>query len=279
VTQRVLVPLRWGDLDAQGHVNNSRLADYLQEARADFFLGGLAESLLTTGVVVVQQQIEYHAPLHFSEIPIVVELAAARVSAVRFTLAYTVWQDDRVVAVARTKLCPYNLKTAEPRRLAPHERTWLNGQVEPAEPLRTLVWRPLGRQARVTPLRIRWSDIDEYGHVNNVMFFDYVQEGRIAFTAAGTFPGAADQKHLWLVARQDLDYLAPIEFRREPYVVRTGVAQLGTTSLTFCSEVADPLDGRRLAQASTVAVFADADGRPTAILPEVRAVLESYRLG
>jgi len=38
--RHVEVPLRWGDLDAQGHVNNARFIDYLQEARADFLLGG-----------------------------------------------------------------------------------------------------------------------------------------------------------------------------------------------------------------------------------------------
>ena len=33
-------PLRWGDLDAQGHVNNAVVVDYLQEARVAFLLSG-----------------------------------------------------------------------------------------------------------------------------------------------------------------------------------------------------------------------------------------------
>ena len=33
-------PLRWGDMDAQGHVNNAAYLDYLQEARVDFLLSG-----------------------------------------------------------------------------------------------------------------------------------------------------------------------------------------------------------------------------------------------
>ncbi len=35
-------PLRWGDMDAQGHLNNAAFVDYLQEARVDYLLGGPA---------------------------------------------------------------------------------------------------------------------------------------------------------------------------------------------------------------------------------------------
>ncbi len=34
------------------------------------------------------------------------------------------------------------------------------------------------------PMLVRWSDIDSYDHVNNVRYFDYFQEARIAFLAA-----------------------------------------------------------------------------------------------
>ena len=34
----VEVALRWGDMDAQAHVNNATYVDYLQEARVDMLL-------------------------------------------------------------------------------------------------------------------------------------------------------------------------------------------------------------------------------------------------
>jgi acyl-CoA thioester hydrolase len=277
---RVLVPLRWGDLDAQGHVNNAAFADYVQEARADYFAGGDADTLLTTGVVVVSQQIEYTAPAFFGPEPLAVDIWPSSVGAVKFSLAYTLWQGDRQVATARTKLCPYDLKTNEPRRLTPAERAWIRERVEPAEPYRKIAWKPMRSNAREAPMRVRWSDVDAYGHVNNVLFFNYIMEGRIAFTAAAvrSMNDSVDSGYLWFVVRQDVDYLAPMRFRQEPYTVRTGVAHLGTTSLTFCSEIADPTTRTRYARASTVAVFADHTGKPIPVLPEWKDALSPYML-
>jgi acyl-CoA thioester hydrolase len=138
----------------------------------------------------------------------------------------------------------------------------------------------LTSNAREAEIRVRWSDVDAYGHVNNVLFFNYIMEGRIAFTAAAVqaMNDSIDSGYLWFVVRQDVDYLAPLPFRLPPYIVRTGVAHLGRTSLTFCSEIVDRAGGRRYAQASTVAVFADSSGRPTPVLPEWKAALEPYRL-
>ena len=52
------VPSRWGDLDAQGHVNNGFYVDYLQEARVHFLLTGPPEArdLLDSGVLVVSHR-------------------------------------------------------------------------------------------------------------------------------------------------------------------------------------------------------------------------------
>ena len=58
-------PMRWGDMDAQGHVNNAAYLDYLQEARVDFLLSGppVMHDLLESGVLVVSHQVEYLAPI------------------------------------------------------------------------------------------------------------------------------------------------------------------------------------------------------------------------
>ena len=71
---------------------------------------------------------------------------------------------------------------------------------------------------------VRFSDVDVYGHVNNVKYFEYFQEARIAFIlslAGGLFD--ADSSNRQVVARIDVDYKRPILFRAEPYAVETWV--------------------------------------------------------
>ena len=66
-------PMRWGDMDAQGHINNAAYLDYLQEARVGFLLSGspVLHQLLDSGVLVVNHQVEYLKPVAFSDRPLI----------------------------------------------------------------------------------------------------------------------------------------------------------------------------------------------------------------
>ena len=86
--------------------------------------------------------------------------------------------------------------------------------------------------------RVRFSDVDVYGHVNNVKYFEYYQEARLAFfTDLGR--SQAPGHFAVVVARVDVDYKRPILFRTEPYVVESWVTQVGTSSATISSEIKD----------------------------------------
>src|SRR4029453_8179550 len=58
-------PMRWGDIDVQGHINNAAYLDYLQEARVAFLLSGspVLHHLLDSGVLVINHQLEYIKPV------------------------------------------------------------------------------------------------------------------------------------------------------------------------------------------------------------------------
>ena len=104
------------------------------------------------------------------------------------------------------------------------------------------------------PVSLRWSDMDAYGHVNNVEMFRLLEEARIeAFWA---HPADADGARPpgWptavidagpgadvatLVARQEIEYLRPLGYRREPVVVEVWLGHLGGASLDVCYEVRD----------------------------------------
>jgi acyl-CoA thioester hydrolase len=266
------VPLRWVDLDAQGHVNNAVVADYLQEARVEWLLAGPNAHLLGDSTMVVGHQVEYLGPIGFSTEPVEVELSMGTVGASRFVLAYSVVQDGRQVARGRSTLCLFDYRANRVRRMTGAERSWFAAQSVPMESMPSLGRWHVGERAHEYEFTVRWSDLDSYGHVNNVRVFDYIAEARVRMNPDPNGPNrmevAAADGMVWMVARQDVDYLGQILLRPEPYVVRTAIGRVGRTSMTTVAEVVDPLDARVLARARTVVVSGDTAGRPVA-LPKI----------
>ena len=271
-------PVRWGDLDAQGHVNNGRYLDHLQDARVAFLLSAPEPvgRMLDTGVLVASHQVEYLAPVDFTGQSLRVELWVDQVGGARFVIGYEVFDGETLCARARTTATPYDLAEQRLRRLGDVERAAMVARLSPAPPLRELPRHRVGPRPHRCPINVRWSDLDSYGHVNNVTFYDYVQEARIALITS-SLGWTADR--VWFVVRQDVDYLAPLDFALEPYEVATSVVALGRRSFTLTAELNDPRSGRVYARARTVAVgrepltegdrvgltrwaVTDADGRP-----------------
>lgn len=246
-------PMRWGDMDVQGHINNAAYLDYLQEARVAFLLSGspVLHQLLDSGVLVVSHQLEYLKPVAFSERPLTINLWVDAIGGSRFSIGYEVFDGADLAARARTAVVPFDLASNALRRLTAEERDLLGRALAPAEPLRPLPWAVVLGHAHRYRLNVRWSDLDSYGHVNNVKYYDYVQEARINFMTStiGWEPGA-----VWVVVRQDLEYAKPLDFRTDPYEVRTAVASIGKRSFTLVAEIRDPAEGTVYATARTVVV-------------------------
>ena len=118
---------------------------------------------------------------------------------------------------------------------------------------------------------VRFSDVDVYGHVNNVKYFEYYQEARIDFFRS-VREGHA--QFATVVARIDVDYRRPILFRSEPYAVRTWVTRVGTSSYTLASEICDGRTVLSSAEAVLVA-FDTATQRSRPLNDEERYALES----
>jgi acyl-CoA thioester hydrolase len=86
--------------------------------------------------------------------------------------------------------------------------------------------------------RVRFSDVDIYRHVNNVKYFEYYQEARLAFMSAlGRGEELGDFSVV--VARLDVDYKRPILFRTEPYTVESWVSRVGGSSFDLAAEIKD----------------------------------------
>jgi acyl-CoA thioester hydrolase len=124
---------------------------------------------------------------------------------------------------------------------------------------------------------VRFSDLDVYRHVNNVMHFEYFQESRIKLMRelAGDLhrPGL----HM-VVANTRVDYLGQIPFRHAPYQCPSWISRIGRTSLVYQSLVTD--GDRILARGEVVAVCIDAEAmRPVEVPSAYRERIGPYLQG
>jgi acyl-CoA thioester hydrolase len=253
-------PLRWADMDLLGHVNNVTYLDYVTEAREALFAGHPA-----VGASVVRHQVEFLRPLVFHRHPVLVDTWVTSVEDDRLTLAQEVYDADdaaRTVYVRVTTVLAHRVSGAEQDLLAD-----LHG---PAQ-----TWRPVAEDARPTgdvhSLTVRRSDLGQDGRVRNGVFFEYVQEARIRYVMKLHTRGQQWSQHV--IARTDMDYLAPLSYRREPYAVHSWVSHLGSRSFTIHSEVRD--DEQVVARAAVVMVTFDLETQGTTeMAPEQRARLE-----
>lgn len=128
--------LRWSDLDAYGHVNNSRFLTLYEEARvALMFAGGRAWGVgsFADGVVIRRHEVDYLRPVDYAlgrataeAAPTVrIELWVEEIRASRFTVAYELFDGDLLASRARSVLVPFNLIRQQPRRLSEEERAFL----------------------------------------------------------------------------------------------------------------------------------------------------------
>lgn len=144
---------------------------------------------------------------------------------------------------------------------------------------------PLTGQVRTTEVPLRWSDMDSYGHVNNVTYLRLLEQARIDAFAAwfGGDAGAEDILDRGVfVAHQEIEYLRPLVYRREPVLVDMWVTKVGGASFSIGYAMRDPdgagEPGGPYVHAETVLATIDLEsGRPRALPAEQRATLRALQ--
>ena len=264
--------MRWADMDLLGHVNNVTYVDYLQEARVDLLRhhgpSPTSEDGLVEGVVVVRHEVRYVAPLTYQFKPVSIECWVTEIRAASFTMAYEVFHETdegrTVYLRASTVLTPYVFATERPRRITTGEKKALEPYLEAADPVRVASTpEPVREELGHYPVHIRFSDVDVYGHVNNVKYFEYFMEARILLLARlwRDVPEGATEP-VGVVAQTDVDYRLPILFRPESYDAWSWISHVGSTSVTIESEICD--GDTVLSRARVVMVLVDPEtGRAT----------------
>ncbi|ADG75954.1 thioesterase superfamily protein [Cellulomonas flavigena DSM 20109] len=126
---RVVMQVRWSDVDLFGHVNNAAFLRYLDDARFTLFprmgvdeVGAMTASLL----VVVKHEIDYLAPIRFRPAPVAVEVWVPRLGSSSVDFAYEVLDGDApnapVALRARSRMVQLDSATYRPRPFTDEER-------------------------------------------------------------------------------------------------------------------------------------------------------------
>ena len=136
-------------------------------------------------------------------------------------------------------------------------------------------WRrtPLGSDIERFELRIRVlpADIDELGHVNNVVYLRWVQEAALAHWRA-LAPAPDQEKLRWVVLRHEIDYKRAA-FLGDEIIAQTWVGVASRRTFERHTEVSRASDGRLLARARTLWCPVHPDkGKPASVSGEVRAL-------
>lgn len=121
-----------------------------------------------------------------------------------------------------------------------------------------------------TPVEIRFSDLDVYGHVNNALYFTYLETARIKLWQQ-SFGAFLDSKLMFLIVRAECDYRLPIEMN-DPLQITVSSNKVKYSSFDFSYRMHDGA-GKVFAEAKTVMVCYDPKiKKPVAIPPEIKTV-------
>jgi acyl-CoA thioester hydrolase len=116
---------------------------------------------------------------------------------------------------------------------------------------------------------IRWRDVDAYGHVNNAVFLNYLEEARDRLVESLFGERAWD----FVIARVAIDYRSELNQSDGEVTVRCDVTGFGTSSVRTAERVL-AADGRLSAEAESVIVARDPEtGRGRPLTDEERTIL------
>ncbi len=117
-------------------------------------------------------------------------------------------------------------------------------------------------------IAIRWRDMDAYGHVNNAVYLNYLEECRDAW-AQSVLGGIADTWD-FVLAHVGINYRSQLTQDDGEVVVRCRLDSVGTSSVRTREEILK-LDGTVSAEAESVIVPRSPDE------PRSRRLIEAER--
>ncbi len=123
--------------------------------------------------------------------------------------------------------------------------------------------------------------MDSLGHVNNVVYVDYLQEARVDMLRVhAPVQGGEELAEGVVVVRHEVEFVRPLVFRADPVRIESWVTEVRAASFTMAYEILDELPGgeRRvyLRARSVLSPYVFTQERPRRIAAEEREVLARF---
>ena len=125
--------VRWGDLDAFGHLNNAAYLVIVQEARADwtwYSREPLGLPPVFADMVVARAEVDYLVPIYEGSFDVDVAIWVSRIGNSSFDLTYEISSPQGLHARAKTVQVAVNMETKKARRIYDDEKEWLQTYLE-----------------------------------------------------------------------------------------------------------------------------------------------------
>ena len=110
-------------------------------------------------------------------------------------------------------------------------------------------------------LRVRFSDCDPLGHVNNATYLTYLEQARIVLWGeqlGGRWMANGPRGEGFILARAEVDFRAQAR-EGDEIEVRLALAGFGRSTAIYEYEVVDLSDGKVVLEARTIQVWFDYD--------------------
>lgn len=138
---------------------------------------------------------------------------------------------------------------------------------------------PDGHPVCVTPLAVRTSELDSFGHVNHAVYLTYFEHARFQALKEAGFDWDVLDARSWaiFVVRIEVDYLAEAK-REDELLIHTWADSFRRTSMILAQEIvrADG-SGTVVARAKVTAVWIGPNRKPIRVPEEVREGLTQPR--
>jgi acyl-CoA thioester hydrolase len=119
----------------------------------------------------------------------------------------------------------------------------------------------------VTPIQIRFNDIDKLGHVNNSVYQQYFDLGRVEYFNQVLVEDMDWEVEGLILASITIDYIKPIEMH-EKIFTRTKIYHLGNKSIKMCQELYNETTGEVHATSKSTMVGYSNKTKSTLIIQE-----------